>query len=62
MPMAFDVGDQPTEPPDDDGEWVVAVSGTKAAWVWLPAEDEASTKPTPPGQGGTPPTVNPTSR
>jgi hypothetical protein len=37
MPHAVtDPGPQPQDPPNDDGQWIVAVAGSQAAWVWLP--------------------------
>ena len=39
QPMAYDVGDEPTEPPTD-GTWVVAVYGNSATWVFVPTAAE----------------------
>jgi hypothetical protein len=62
----YPVPEQPTEPPSDDGQWVIAVYNDQAGWVWVD-NAQAATKPgetppsasTKPGESAPPTTAQP---
>lgn len=45
LPQAFEVEEMPVDPPDDDGQYVLAVFNNEATWVWLPRQEDPEVEP-----------------